>query len=203
MFKKIFFCVFGLLLFSVFNLSQVGAETNSEQNNIVVSSIDSNSFEIVNKETGEQAVISYDKETKKGFVLINGVKKEFFQDGNKVYYDGYVIAEKGVESKSHTSFFSAGWRFEAIYYMRADDLKKFDRMITFLISLIPVVGTAYAIVSTIVDWFSSTDEPNYYVTMSCYKSYDGTQAKIIYAFFNDSERTWNGWVKNKIEIYNL
>ena len=59
MFKKIFFCVFGLLLFSMFNWSQVRAESNAEQNNIVVSSIDSNSFEIVNKETGEQAVISY------------------------------------------------------------------------------------------------------------------------------------------------
>ena len=53
MFKKIFFCVFGLLLFSMFNWSQVRAESNAEQNNIVVSSIDSNSFEIVNKETGE------------------------------------------------------------------------------------------------------------------------------------------------------
>ena len=59
MFKKIFFCVFGLLLFSMFNWSKVIAESNAEQNNIVVSSIDSNSFEIVNKETGEQAVISY------------------------------------------------------------------------------------------------------------------------------------------------
>ena len=59
MFKKIFFCVFGLLLFSMFNWSQVRAESNAEQDNLVVSSIDSNSFEIVNKETGEQAVISY------------------------------------------------------------------------------------------------------------------------------------------------
>ena len=184
MFKKIFFCVLGLSLFFMFNLSQVIAESNIEQNKIVVSSIDSNSLEIVDKKTGDQAIISYDKATKKGFVLRNGVKKEFFQDGNKVYYDGYVIGEKGVVSKSHTRFFSTGWEFEAIYYMRADDLKKFDR-----------------IVSTIIDWFSSTDEPNYYVTMSCYKSYDGSQAKIVYDFYDDSEYT--SWVKNKIEIYNL
>lgn len=201
MFKKIFFCVLGLSLFFMFNLSQVRAESNIEKNKIVVSSIDSNSIEIIDKETGEQAFISYDKETKKGFVLRNGVKKEFFQDGNKVYYDGYVIGEKGVVSKSHTRFFSTGWEFEAIYYMRADDLKKFDRMITFLVGFIPVVGTAFAIVSTIIDWFSSTDEPNYYVTMSCYKSYDGSQAKIVYDFYDDSEYT--SWVKNKIEIYNL